>query len=112
MAGLLWSTDEGCCGTSVPFPVDFMLALRPSEEKNPIGSLLEVGDSGVLEEDDEELVREVIAGAREGYGSGGGPRGGLVSIDTRIARSVAEVVSARLGNVASEAMEERETCLG
>lgn len=96
-----------------------MLALRPSDEKKPAEDLAELGETGDFKEDAEE--REVLVDTRdlaaegwanEGYGSGGGPRGGLVSTRVRTERSVAVVVSARLGNVASDAMDDRDTCLG
>lgn len=65
-----------------------MLAFRPSDEKKPLGDLpLEDGDAIVCVEDEEERevlvdIREVTGGvdwANEGYGRGGGPRGGLTS---------------------------------
>lgn len=41
-----------------------MLAFRPSDEKNPVGDFMEVGDAIVRAEDAEEL--EVLAAIRVG----------------------------------------------
>ena len=41
-----------------------MLAFRPSDEKNPAGDFMEVGDAIVRAEDEEEL--EVLAATRVG----------------------------------------------
>jgi hypothetical protein len=99
-----------------------MLAFRPSDEKKPLDDLpLEVGEAIVCAEDEEDRegvmvdVREAAEGvdwAKEGYGRGGGPRGGLKSSLLRYERSVAVVVSARLGKVISDAIDDREMCRG
>lgn len=71
LVGLFWSLAGGCCGISV-LPrgtPDFMLALRPNDEKNPECDLIELGESGVITDEEEELVDTLelnVDGAKEG----------------------------------------------
>lgn len=101
-----------------------ILALRPREAKKPaplvegVGARERTDEGGVpvlpaLELDRVGWLRDCGGfKAREGYGRVGGSPGGVMSRYAPWERSVATVASGRVGNVASEAIEDREVKRG
>jgi len=98
-----------------------ILALRPSEAKNPV-LLVEldeprerIEDGGVplpaLDDDRVGYVRGWFM-AKEGYGSVGMTLGGVISRQELNDRSVAVDASGRRGNVASDIIDERDVWRG
>jgi len=91
---------------------DFLtLAFLPREEKKLLALLGTVGE-GSDRMDDGVRVGHRWFWAKEGYGSGGGAVGTVMSSISAVERSVAREASRRLGKVTSEMIDEAEVCLG